>query len=459
VAEEAKELQGIDWRRCFSFLEILRSFRLAIHPVKILLCFLGIAASLGVAVGVDQLPAPVGQTDVRMNSASTLNFDIGALRLGFDVGNQRTSFMDNVHGIVTRTLWGRWSLPPYVGGRSWDEFAGFVMAPVSAARESIELIIQYWKQCWLFALINTILSLAIWAVIGTAVSRMAAVRIAREEGVSMSRALAFAIKKWPSAVVSPLLPFGVLVALAALMGVVAGLPLNIPYAGEVVIGLAWILVLAIGFLLAMVFIGGTFSVGLQWPAIAVEGRDSFDAISRSISYISSRPWRYLFYLAFSAVYGCLTFVLVKLVAFLTLYIAHAGVGMFAFAWGNNTATPKLERLWATPTLDAPWPHPGLSDLSGQGAEGLATYAFQFWVWVVLGLAVAFLFSFFFTSQTVIYFLLRKSVEAREIEEVHMEESEEETLPLKLQVEIAKAAAPAGAAKPDADEEDDKEEGT
>jgi hypothetical protein len=414
MADEAKEIQYIDWRRCFPFMEILRSFRIAIHPVKILLCFVGLAVSLGAGVLVDQIPY-VGQTSVH-----------------------GLSYLDNVRFIATRTVWGHWALP-YVDGRSWGDFADFALAPVSAARQSIELIIMYWREAWLFALINTILALAIWAVVGTAVSRMAAVRIAREESVPLGRALRFSFRKWPSAVSSPLLPFGVLVLMAAIMGAVAGLPMNIPYAGEVVVGLLWGLVIAMGFVLAVIFIGGAFSVGLQWPALAVEGTDSFDAISRSVSYISSRPWRYVFYVIFSAVYGSLTFILVKLVAFLALYIAHAAVRLFTFAWGTDGSTGKLDRLWAVPTLDAPWPDAGSASLIG--AEPVATWFFQAWVWVVLGLVVAFLFSFFFTSQTVIYYLLRKVVEAKEMEEVYMEPSEEDPLPLAAKVDLPPSAPP------------------
>jgi hypothetical protein len=84
-------------------------------------------------------------------------------------------------------------------------------------------------------------------------------------------------------------------------------------------------------------------------------------------------------------------------------------------------------------------------------EGAAQHLFEFWIWVVIGLLAAFLVSFFFTSQTVIYFLLRKVVDATDIEEVYMEESEEEELPLQRKAEdpeIMKVEPPAAAPKPD-----------
>jgi len=410
MSEEGSEIQTIDWRRCCAFLEILRSFRMAIHPTNLLLCFLGLAVSFWLAVLVDEFPG-VGETAVG-----------GA------------SFYENIRDVATTTLWGDWALP-YVGGKTWDDFFTFLMAPAAAGRRVVELAIVYWQDEPGFALINTILSLAIWAVAGGAVTRMAAVRFAREESVPLEKALCFSLRKWPSTVTSPLIPFGVLVFIAIVVGALMGLPGMIPYVGEVCMGIFLGLALLMGMVLALIFIGGAFSVGLQWPTIAAEGSDSFDAISRSISYISSRPWKYLFFTAFSVIYGCATFILVKFLTFLTLRITHEAVSSFTMAVGEGVED-KLLRMWDVPTMASPWPVP--SGAETFGVEDAAAYLFAFWVWVVLGVMMAFLVSFFFCSQTVIYFLLRKSVDATDIEEVYLEESEEEELPVEHAVEVPEA---------------------
>ncbi|MBE3069195.1 MAG: hypothetical protein IMZ66_03060, partial [Planctomycetes bacterium] len=132
MSEEGKAIQGIEWRRYFAALDVLRSFRMAIHPANLLLCFLGLAASFVVAVSIDEvLPAPVGQTEV-----------YGA------------SFLQHARRIVTTTLWGDWSFP-YVDGKTWDHFFTFLMAPVNAGREFVVLAIAYWKKAPWFALLNT----------------------------------------------------------------------------------------------------------------------------------------------------------------------------------------------------------------------------------------------------------------------------------------------------------------
>jgi len=410
MADDGTEIQSIDWRRCFPFLEILRSFRMAVHPANLILCFLGLAASFGLAVLVDQLPAPVGHTADEVD---------------------RTSFFEHVHRIATTSLWGDWSLP-YVAGKTWDDFLGFLMGPVSAARDVVTLAVAYWHRTPWFALINTILSLGIWALVGGAVTRMAAVRVAREESIPLKQAVVFSASKWPSTVSSPLIPFGVLVFLALLVGLLTGLPLMIPYLGEWLVGLFLFIPLIMGVVMALVFIGGAFSVGLQWPTIAAEGSDSFDAISRSISYISSRPWKYLFSTIFAIIYGCAAFILVKFVAFLTLRLTHEAVS--AFTWDWHGAGDKLPRIWAVPTMADPWPAAGGEPWAS--TDAFATVVISIFVWIVLGLAVSFLISFFFSSHTVIYFLLRKIVDATDMEEVYVEESEEEELPVGEKAEAA-----------------------
>jgi hypothetical protein len=423
MAEGLSEIESINWRRTFSFLEILRSFRMAIHPAKLILCLLGLAASVGIATLLDQLPG-VGETKLNGNS-----------------------FWQNFMGVVTGPIWGRW--PTTVEAISTDSILALLLSPVAAAGRLVGLAVDYWREGPLFSLVNTVFSLSIWAVIGGAVTRMAAVRFAREESVSLKKALCFSLRKWPSLVTSPLIPFGVMVLMVIFVGLLTGLPLMIPYAGEVLLGLFWWLAEIAFFMASLVFVAALFNLGLQWPTIAAEGSDSFDAISRSVSYISSRPWRYLFYTAFATVYGCATFIFVKLIAYLTLAIGHFSTQFFT--WDDGTGTNKLERLWGAPALNDPWPKSGHEVFILNGdmirAEPFAHWLMVFWIFILLGLAVAFLVSFFFTSQTVIYFLLRRTVDATDVEEVYLEESEEESLPIEHKVEAPEPPPAEPPAKP------------
>ncbi len=409
MSDQPNERQPIDWQRSCPVLELLRGFRMAIHPGKLILCFLGLNVTFWLGVLVDRIPG-IGRTAVNGQS-----------------------FFENLYGLATRGLWGAWEVPYVTAGASWDSFLVFLLKPVSALWALAGLVFQYWVEETWFALVMTVVTLGVWAMVGGAVTRMAAVRFAREESVPVRPALGFACRKWPSLVSSPLIPFGVLVLLALGVGLVSGPLMMVPYLGEVLVPLLFFLTLILGLVMAVVFLGGCFSVGLQWPTIAVEGSDAFDALSRSVAYIAGRPWRYLFYTLFSAVYGCLTFLFVKLVAFLTLWLTHKAVGWLT--WGGGEHADKLVRMWAEPSAANPMPVPGgetfVAGAEMMRLEMVGHVILTVWIWVFLGMVIAFLASFALTTQTIIYFLLRRNVDATDIEEVYLEEESDldEALPI------------------------------
>ena len=55
MAEEKQQLQGIDWQETFAFTNVFRSFRLAIHPSKLVLAFVGLAICFIAGLALDRL--------------------------------------------------------------------------------------------------------------------------------------------------------------------------------------------------------------------------------------------------------------------------------------------------------------------------------------------------------------------------------------------------------------------
>ena len=55
MAEEKKQLCGIDWQETFAFTNVFRSFRLAIHPSKLVLAFLGLAICFVAGLVLDRI--------------------------------------------------------------------------------------------------------------------------------------------------------------------------------------------------------------------------------------------------------------------------------------------------------------------------------------------------------------------------------------------------------------------
>jgi hypothetical protein len=195
------------------------------------------------------------------------------------------------------------------------------------------------------------------------------------------------------------------------------------------------------------------------PTIAVEGSDAFDAISRSFSYVYSRPWTAGFYAAVTIAYGAVTYAFVRFFVWLLLFMTHFAIGLGVFAKRPIDQLPdsqrlisKLEAMWATPSYDNLYSrHPEVMNL---GTENLTSWAIGVYVYIVLFMMAAYVFSFLYSSLTIIYYLLRNHVDATDLDDVYLEEPEEEFTEMTAAAPkdaAGAAAAPAGeAAKPKVD---------
>src|SRR5207249_7597772 len=116
---------------------------------------------------------------------------------------------------------------------------------------------------------------------------------------------------------------------------------------NIVMAVLFVLVLAAGFVMTLVLLGTFGGFNLMYPTIAVEGSDSFDAISRSFSYVYARPWRMLFYTIVAIIYGALTYLFVRLFLWMMLSLTHyfVGAGMFARA---QSMAPLWTSMWPGP---------------------------------------------------------------------------------------------------------------
>jgi hypothetical protein len=291
-----------------------------------------------------------------------------------------------------------------------------------------------------FALLYFLIAVAAIALFGGAICRHAAVQITRDETLTLGAAFRFASRRFADLVVAPLLPIGVIVVGAVILGV-GGLIGAIPAVGHILSALLFGLALIGGFALALVLIGYVLGVHLMWPTIGVEGSDSFDAITRSYGYISQRLWNTLFYALLLAVYGGLAFVLVRAIAMVTLKLTHTFVGygfsFFGMIKVGDPGTPKLQALWQMPEWNqlplipdpsslpfwGAFEHTGLS-----GGQAFASWLIAVWVFLFVALVIAYLLSFYFCGCTQMYLLLRRDVDATDYDEVFYEESAETVVP-------------------------------
>jgi hypothetical protein len=333
-----------------------------------------------------------------------------------------------------------------------------------------------------YSIVFGVLLLGIWSYFGGAIARIAAYEIAKDgERIETRKALQFARRKFWSFFWAPLICLiGFLFfAFCCYAGGVVGKALDYLWVGSVLVAVLLPLALLSGFIMTLILVGSVTGLPLFLPAVAAEGTDSFDAVSRGFSYVYSRPWHYLGYQGISAAYGyvCIAFVILFAVT-----MCHLGVkmGEMGFelcgawvrkdaqgqrlsefrdvsnaAWGmilsERHTDSRIYRWDCASIVREPHPYGRLMVLSNQIVNAdrdvrelplnhtLAGVAVTLWLVITLGLALGYVVSYAISQQTMIYYILRKKVDGIEMNEV-FEEQEEEAKP-------AEAAGPAGAPPP------------
>ena len=219
-------------------------------------------------------------------------------------------------------------------------------------------------------------ALLVWGTLGGALVRMNAVRFARDESVSLRKAITLSGRNWQSHLYGPLLPLLGVGFFSLGILVVGWLEHSIGRSnGEVIRFLGWIPMLS-GFMMTAVLILTAISWPLMVAAISTEGSDGFDGLSRAFGYVMNRPWYFLW-----------------------LIVLATGVGMvttFFVWWFFDIAA------WLTSSI-LQLPHPGT----------------LFWGEVQSALRMAVLASYFWSATTVIYFLLRLSDDGTPLDEVYI----------------------------------------
>jgi hypothetical protein len=173
--------------------------------------------------------------------------------------------------------------------------------------------------------------------------------------------------------------------------------------GVLLAAIVWPIVLVGCALLVLALIGLAFGWPLMWSTISTEGTDAFDALGRAWAYTTQRPLHYLFYAAVASLLGGLGLAFVEAFVSGVLHLSLWGV-----EWGGGAQR--------------------ISDLAHEVAAGEASrigtagaYLLTFWVGLVKLVAVGFVYSYLWTSATAIYLLLRRDVDATELDEVYLED--------------------------------------
>ncbi len=270
-----------------------------------------------------------------------------------------------------------------------------------------ELPAWLWHAHKTFMIIWMIVFLAVWALFGGALSRMAVVEAATDERESAVGAFGFARRRWLQYVLAPVIP-PIIVSLFALGLAAVGLLFHVP-ALDVIASVLFALAVPIGFVMAFFLVLWVGGVHLMYPAISAEGTDAFDALSRSYSYVLNRPWRFVFYSLVALVYGTVTYLFVGLFVFLALYLVQGATSLWTGTFDKIMPEPRLGHLGYDAAYD---------ELSATGK--LAAVIVRVWVYLAIGLVAAYAVSFYFSAYGTIYLLLRRRCDGVSTGEVYTE---------------------------------------
>jgi hypothetical protein len=253
-------------------------------------------------------------------------------------------------------------------------------------------------------------TILVWAFFAGAITRIAVVRMGRDEHVTLFDALRHAGRKYGSYIGAPLfLSAVILLGIGGLWLVSLLFRANV---GVVIAGLLWPLLLLVGLGLTILIIGLALGWPFMWVAVSAElDGDFLAAVSRGYTYTFQRPLRYLAYAVLALTLGALGWIAVYHFTELAIRICQNSVYAVTSPDRFSVLLPWFGAPTVTETTDS------TSLRLGMGMVALANQTLR-------TIATAYGFSFFFCAASAIYLLLRFDIEQTEFDEVFVEEEEE-----------------------------------
>ena len=397
------------------FPHIFKAFRIAIQPSKLLTAFMAVAVLFILGWIMD-----TGKTVVASDGVLSGRDYPTELHCFVNDRQQTDNFIKDYRNknnrvgfcAVTANFYAEQFNRAVINVLSLN-FTGAVenmLACVAAAEWAFRYHIVY-------SIVFSLAGLVVISIAAGAICRGAALQFALDEKPGFIESLRFSIKNFKSFFMAAFAPAGVIIFFGVCV-FLFGLLFNIPFAGELIVAVTAILLLLVGLMSAIVTIGAIAGAGLMFPVIAYENSDNYDAISRSFSYICSRPWRIAGYTIVAAVYGSICYLFVRFVAFLSVIIAREFTAMSI--WTDSAKTVGLSKIAVI------WSKPEFFNLLGRSAEvsrnateSIAAVLIYLSVLIVSGIIISFIISFYFSANSIIYALMRKAIDRTPLNNVYV----------------------------------------
>ena len=270
-----------------------------------------------------------------------------------------------------------------------------------------------------------LLTLAGAMLAGGALCRLMSREACLGETAGLIEGVGFASRKLVWLLIAPLLPLAVVAAVIIALVLLGLVLFNLPVldaVGGLLLGPMFVL----GFVAALALLGLLLAVHLLPAALAVEGTDAYDAVSRSFAYVAARPWQLLGYAVFALAYGMATFTFMVVLAYATFTITRVGLDAGTFTDFSHTRGEPRVGAGAAEIASLTVHHADRLDAivpSGEaildedrapradsGSAGLAAWFASRWTQLLASIPAAYAVSFYFCATTLIYLLLRRSAE-------------------------------------------------
>lgn len=273
-----------------------------------------------------------------------------------------------------------------------------------------------------YTIIFFLIKLAVISVAGGAMCRISALQFAKDERPGLSESLKYGMDKFKSFFTAPLIPL-IIIFLTGLFISLLGLLANIPWVGELLAAIFMPLALIGGILITILIIGTIAGFNLMFPAIAYDGSDCFDALSRAFAYVFAKPWKLILYTLTAAGYGIITYSFVRFFAFALLSSTRLFLKSGIFA----SNTDKLDVIWPSPSFMNLLGSP--NQTAGIWTESVSAFLINLFVLIIAALVTSFIISFYFSANTVIYALMRNRVDNTALDDIYTQFQENNTSPI------------------------------
>jgi hypothetical protein len=388
---------GIAYSRLFPWVRLFRAFGIASDAKKLILAAAGLVLAYA---GWSQLDRAFGRTAappapwVAQPAPAAIEQVTGMTVYPLlTVVRTETVTSPPEPGLPTPMAWAPWHgwrTAPWRLAEPVRALVGpFVSAFAAEARAS----------AFLHAVLSAVWGVLVWGLVGGAIARVALLDVARSRALNLTGAVRFAAGRAVTLVAAPLCPL-LAVSAFALFLALFGLLYRVPGAGATTAGALAFLPLLAGLVMTVVLVCLALGWPLMPPAVAAEGEDAFDALSRAFAYVNQRRGRYLFYAVLAWAIGSAGLVFVDVFAGMVVRLAE---------WGLSFSAPRDELL-------------ALWGAGGDAGLPAAAAAHRFWVGVVALLVRAWVFSYFWSASAIVYLLLRHDVDGTPFHELALAET-------------------------------------